>query len=202
MRLFIKHAFDPICVRRAVRVALIVGTVLALINHFDAIYHGNLSLTNIIQILTTYLIPYTVATHGSAMHARHHELQQRTSIMKAGDSIDQEKDSTEQYTHPGGGGDDGGIKDGGDLSREILTLKQHMDLFLKHARDPICMKRALKVALVVGTVIGLVNHFDEIINGTLSSTKYFQIGLTYTIPYIVNTFGSARQASHLELNTC
>lgn len=75
-----------------------------------------------------------------------------------------------------------------------------MKLFIKHATDPVCVKRSIKVALVVGTILFLINHYDELYYMTLNSTNIFQIGLTYLVPYLVATFGSASQARHIELN--
>jgi hypothetical protein len=65
-----------------VKVALVVGTVLALINHYDALFHGTLTNTDIFQILLTYLVPYAVSTFGSASEARHIELTQLRKIEK------------------------------------------------------------------------------------------------------------------------
>ena len=74
MKYFIKHSMDRTCVIRSIKIALVVGTILALINHYDDIFHGTLNATSIFQILLTYLVPYSVATFGSAMQARHIEL--------------------------------------------------------------------------------------------------------------------------------
>jgi hypothetical protein len=74
MRLFLKHATSRVCVVRSLKTSLAVGTVLALINHYDEIVRGTLSGTNVVQILVTYLVPYSVATFGAAMQARHMEL--------------------------------------------------------------------------------------------------------------------------------
>jgi len=74
MDLFLKHATTRVCVVRALRTSLVVGTVLALINHSDKIVSGTLTRTNLIQILVTYLVPYSVATFGAAMQGRHMEL--------------------------------------------------------------------------------------------------------------------------------
>jgi len=74
MRLFFKHAADPVCVFRAIKVALVVGTVLGIINHYDAIFFGSITRTDLFQMVVTYLVPYTTATFGSAMQARHIEL--------------------------------------------------------------------------------------------------------------------------------
>jgi len=75
MRSFLKHALDGVCVRRSLKVALVVGTILALINHYNALLCRTVTATDIVQIAITYLVPYSVATFGSAMQARHIELQ-------------------------------------------------------------------------------------------------------------------------------
>jgi thiamine transporter ThiT len=76
MKLFLKHATDRGCVILSIQAALVVGTLLALINHYEHIFRGTLTKINIIQILLTYLVPYSVATFGSAMQARRMELQE------------------------------------------------------------------------------------------------------------------------------
>lgn len=53
-----------------------VGSVLALINHYDAILSGTVSPGIAFQILLTYAVPYSVSTYGSAMQARHMEMQE------------------------------------------------------------------------------------------------------------------------------
>jgi len=74
-----------------------------------------------------------------------------------------------------------------------------MRLFLKYARERVCVVRSLKVALVVGTVLAFLNHYDSILSGMLNATVFFQIVITYAVPYSVATFGSAMQARHMEL---
>ncbi len=68
-RRFAKHANEKTCVLRSLKVALFVGTVLAFINHYDAIISGSLSTAGVVQILVTYAVPYCVATFGSASQA-------------------------------------------------------------------------------------------------------------------------------------
>ncbi|GIK17824.1 MAG: hypothetical protein BroJett003_27880 [Planctomycetota bacterium] len=57
-------------VRRSARIAIVVGSLLVLINHGDAILSGLLSLTRIAQILLTYCVPYGVATYASVQALR------------------------------------------------------------------------------------------------------------------------------------
>jgi hypothetical protein len=63
---------DPLCVvcvilyrpvlRRAVYVALVVGTVLTIINQGDVLLVGEITPLVIAKILLTYLVPYSVST--------------------------------------------------------------------------------------------------------------------------------------------
>jgi len=69
LRPLVRYAFERTCVLRSVKIALVVGTVLALINHFNAIIGGSLDAVSSAQILLTYFVPYTVATIGSAAQA-------------------------------------------------------------------------------------------------------------------------------------
>lgn len=164
------------------KIALVIGTVHAVLNHFDEIIAMDVSRTNLLQMLFTYFVPYTVATHGSAMQARHRELEMM--VAENGQGFLTTKGP---LTVP---------------SSTAETIRLNLDLLWKYALDPVCMKRAMKVAFVVGSVIGIINHFDEIIEGTLTTTNYLQIGITYSIPYFVSTYGSARQATHMKLQEC
>jgi hypothetical protein len=49
----------------AIKVAIVVGTVLALINHGPALLALELSRQQIMQIALTYLVPYSVSTYSS-----------------------------------------------------------------------------------------------------------------------------------------
>jgi len=57
----------------------------------------------------------------------------------------------------------------------------------------------LKVAPVVGTILALINHSEAIFSGALTAVSAAQILVTYAVPYSVSTFGSAMQATHMEL---
>ena len=63
---------DPLCVvcailygpvlRRAIYVALIVGTILTIINQGDVLLAGEITPLVVAKILLTYLVPYSVST--------------------------------------------------------------------------------------------------------------------------------------------
>lgn len=61
----ISIALRPDIVRRRMKVALVVGTILALINHADRLLQANLDWVTSIKILLTYLVPYSVSTWAS-----------------------------------------------------------------------------------------------------------------------------------------
>jgi hypothetical protein len=48
------------------KTALVVGTILALINHEQDLLSGQFSWQWVIPMLVTYLVPFSVATHGQA----------------------------------------------------------------------------------------------------------------------------------------
>ena len=49
-------------------------------------------------------------------------------------------------------------------------------------------KKALKTALVVGTILTLINHGDVILEG--GSLNYLKVVLTYCVPFCVTTWGA------------
>jgi len=51
---------------------------------------------------------------------------------------------------------------------------------------------ALRLALVVGTILALINHGAEILQGTLTKGNIYQIALTYLVPYFVSTYSSVK----------
>ena len=59
---WLRIAMTPDIVLRSVRVALVVGTLLALINHGDKLVDGRLGMLDMAKIALTYFVPYAVAT--------------------------------------------------------------------------------------------------------------------------------------------
>ncbi len=52
------------------------------------------------------------------------------------------------------------------------------------------VRRALKYAIVVGTILIVINHSDAILRGDLSRGRLFRMMLTIAVPYIVSTLSS------------
>jgi len=64
--------------------------------------------------------------------------------------------------------------------------------FFKIAVSNKVVKSALKVSLVVGTILALINHGGAILRMSLTTENMFQIVLTYLVPYCVSTYSSVR----------
>ena len=62
------------------------------------------------------------------------------------------------------------------------------------------VRRAAFMALVVGNVIGALNHGDKIVMGLMSGTDWIKVGLTFLIPYSVSTISSVMAFRDQERN--
>ena len=70
MKTFLSVATDKRTVFTSGKVALFVGSILALINYGDRIIlHGDMHAVDWIKIAVTYCVPYCVATYGAARYA-------------------------------------------------------------------------------------------------------------------------------------
>ena len=67
---FLTIASSPSVARRALRVAAVVGCVLAVINHGDRFLNGTLDLPSLARIALTFLVPYCVSTYSSVLAVR------------------------------------------------------------------------------------------------------------------------------------
>jgi hypothetical protein len=61
-----------------------------------------------------------------------------------------------------------------------------------HATSRPVTTTALKIALLVGTVLAAINHGPSILEMSLTPAQYLQISLTYLVPYGVSTYSSVK----------
>lgn len=52
------------------------------------------------------------------------------------------------------------------------------------------VRRAGRVAIFVGIILGLLNHGDAIVSGSLTGLQIAKICLTFAVPYSVSTYSS------------
>ncbi|MEP1934220.1 MAG: nitrate/nitrite transporter NrtS [Roseibium sp.] len=63
-------------------------------------------------------------------------------------------------------------------------------IVLEAALSKPVLKRATIIAAIVGTLLGLINHGDKMLDGTLDGIGLFKIVLTYFVPFSVSLVSS------------
>ena len=78
--------------------------------------------------------------------------------------------------------------------REARLIR--MKLFLEAAVERGTVATSVKVALSVGSILGLINYGDRILlYGDMRPLDWFKLAVTYCVPYCVATYGAARYAT-------
>ncbi len=62
--------------------------------------------------------------------------------------------------------------------------------FIHVAMRATVLKRAIIIALIVGTIIAVINYYDKMIAASLSSSDIIKIAITFLVPYAVSTISS------------
>ena len=65
-----------------------------------------------------------------------------------------------------------------------------MSEWLRLARDPAVVRRALRTMAVVGAILIAINHGDALLRGDVDGVRVFKIFLTLFVPYAVSTTSS------------
>ncbi len=74
---FIKMGLRRDIILRSLKVSLVVGTILVIINKAGIILQGNLDFFSVIQILLTYLVPFLVSEYSSISMLHQSEKQKK-----------------------------------------------------------------------------------------------------------------------------
>jgi hypothetical protein len=70
-----------------------------------------------------------------------------------------------------------------------------MKTFLKVATDRAIVATSAKVAVVVGSILALINYGDRIfLRHDMRLLDWVKVALTYCVPYCVSTYGAVRYA--------
>lgn len=72
---FLALAVNRGVVKSALKIALVVGSVLAVINHGGEIFALHLTQGSVLQILLTYMVPYAVSTYSSVRALQRHAVE-------------------------------------------------------------------------------------------------------------------------------
>lgn len=65
---------------------------------------------------------------------------------------------------------------------------KYLSLYYKIATSSGVMKRALKVTLIVGIILNLINQGEVLINLELANLNFTKFFLTFLVPYSVTTY--------------
>lgn len=66
----------------------------------------------------------------------------------------------------------------------------HTPTIWQIATDRSVAMRALRIALIVGVVIALINHGDRMMTGGMNTIAWLKCALTFLVPYSVSTYSS------------
>jgi hypothetical protein len=70
-----------------------------------------------------------------------------------------------------------------------------MKEFFDAAFEKRIVATSAKVALFVGTILGLINYGDRIfVHGDMRPMDWIKLAVTYCVPYCVATYGAAKYA--------
>jgi hypothetical protein len=61
--------------------------------------------------------------------------------------------------------------------------------YLSSLVDPEFMSTGLKTALVVGSLLFIINHGLALSRGEMTSDRWISVAITYLMPYLVNVYG-------------
>lgn len=62
-------------------------------------------------------------------------------------------------------------------------------LYLRTLCDPSVAKVAVRVALIIGTVLLAINHGPALLAGSMTPERWISACLTYAVPFLVNVHG-------------
>jgi hypothetical protein len=51
------------------------------------------------------------------------------------------------------------------------------------------LRRTVKIALVIGTILFLINQADVVLRGDATGSTWLKVGLSYCVPFIVSNLG-------------
>jgi hypothetical protein len=77
-------------------------------------------------------------------------------------------------------------------------MGSEMGDWLRLARRPSVVRRAVKTALFVGAILIAINHGDAILRGDVPPGRLARIGLTVLVPYLVSTFSAVGALREME----
>jgi hypothetical protein len=59
-------------------------------------------------------------------------------------------------------------------------------------RTRVHLTSAFRVAIIIGTVLNVINNWEAVLTNTWSSAAWIKIPLTYAVPFLVSLYSSKK----------
>lgn len=69
-----------------------------------------------------------------------------------------------------------------------MLKKQSREIIIKTFCDAHTIIQAIKIALVVGAILNIINQGDFILHMNFEHINFFKMGLTFLVPFCVSTY--------------
>jgi hypothetical protein len=66
-----------------------------------------------------------------------------------------------------------------------MTVRQAVDIVFRREN----LRRTIRIALVVGTILTLINQLDVFIKGDETILTWIKVGLNFCVPFVVSNLG-------------
>ena len=87
LHMLITYGLERDTIVRSLKTALVIGTLLGLINHAQELISGHFTLSDLVPLLITYLVPFSVATYGQVQGKRQRDRHWTSKSEIAGQEI-------------------------------------------------------------------------------------------------------------------
>jgi hypothetical protein len=78
------------------------------------------------------------------------------------------------------------------MSAPPATRTQRLRTLLAYCVERDTLARSVKTALVVGTILALINHGQQLLAGRFSADWMVPMAITYLVPFSVATYGQVQ----------
>jgi hypothetical protein len=73
----------------------------------------------------------------------------------------------------------------------FLTQSERLRAWISAATDRAILGRSIVTCLIVGALLTVINHGDQLLRGEFNSVLAWQVGLTFLVPFVVATTSGA-----------
>ncbi|MDF1875143.1 nitrate/nitrite transporter NrtS [Sulfurimonas sp. SAG-AH-194-I05] len=77
----------------------------------------------------------------------------------------------------------------------------HFKIYCEIAISSSIVQRAIKVSLIVGSTLNLINQGDALLLLDIQNLSYLKLGLTYIVPYSVTTYTATTMKAEFQIGT-